>query len=308
MPKNPPARWVDYTPAMAEKLLEQNTNNRKLRNQVVERYRRDMINKDWLPTGDTVKVAADGTLIDGQHRLAAVVAAGNNLPGPITILTVTELDHSLIFAVTDTGLVRRPADAVHMAGKKNSAALAASARLIIRFERGRIFKRSSVSTAQNQPTTTELLHWLDENPGFEDYVSQNLWMMHSIGIPWSPGVASAWFTHRVDPFRAAEFFDSLQSLSNLPEGSPILALNRTIRRIRMDKSRLEQAQWVLLVFRAFNAWQGDETISRRFSIHAAFPSRDNFPWPLTRAEALAGAETAAFAREMDASEDQPRLP
>jgi hypothetical protein len=66
----------DITPAMAEKYLEGNTHNRQVRDSVVEKYARDMKNGDWRLTHQGIAFAADGTLIDGQHRLWAIYNSG----------------------------------------------------------------------------------------------------------------------------------------------------------------------------------------------------------------------------------------
>lgn len=65
------------TPCFAAWILEVlNTHNRKLRPSVVRRYARDMTAGRWLLTHQGVAFAAGHVLVDGQHRLAAVVESG----------------------------------------------------------------------------------------------------------------------------------------------------------------------------------------------------------------------------------------
>lgn len=67
---------VQMTPGLAKKMLASNADNqRNLRMSKVEQYVRDMLAGHWPITGETIKVATDGALIDGQHRLTAVLHA-----------------------------------------------------------------------------------------------------------------------------------------------------------------------------------------------------------------------------------------
>jgi hypothetical protein len=61
------------TPTMAVKWLEGNIHNRDISQKTVNAFARDMILGHWLITHQGIAFAKDGTLIDGQHRLWAVV-------------------------------------------------------------------------------------------------------------------------------------------------------------------------------------------------------------------------------------------
>lgn len=64
------------TPKQAEKYLQFNTSNRNLRKALVSQYARDMQNGKWRLTHQGVAFNCDGTLLDGQHRLMAIVESG----------------------------------------------------------------------------------------------------------------------------------------------------------------------------------------------------------------------------------------
>ena len=67
-------------PSDAKSLLERNTGNRKLRESVVNYYAKEMRNDKWLDNGDPIRIARSGRLLNGQHRLSALVKAGVTLP------------------------------------------------------------------------------------------------------------------------------------------------------------------------------------------------------------------------------------
>lgn len=64
------------TPKQAQKYLQFNTNNRHLRKTLVSQYAKDMALGNWKLTHQGVAFNCDGTLLDGQHRLAAIVESG----------------------------------------------------------------------------------------------------------------------------------------------------------------------------------------------------------------------------------------
>jgi hypothetical protein len=83
----PRAHLVTMTPELARELLERNASERTSRSdqELVECYAEQMRRGEWLPTYDTLKVNASGGLMDGQHRLQAVIRSG--WTGPMLVVT-----------------------------------------------------------------------------------------------------------------------------------------------------------------------------------------------------------------------------
>lgn len=67
---------VLVTPKLAEQWLNQNTDNRNLRPGVVEKYASDMANGRWTSCPMPISFGHDGVLVDGQHRLWAIIESG----------------------------------------------------------------------------------------------------------------------------------------------------------------------------------------------------------------------------------------
>ena len=63
-------------PAEAETILSRMTGNRKQRRGHAEIMAADMREGRWVETHEPIAMSVDGNLIDGQHRLAAVVLSG----------------------------------------------------------------------------------------------------------------------------------------------------------------------------------------------------------------------------------------
>ena len=78
------SQWMDVTPEMALRWLENNFRNRKLSDDVVAAYARDMRNGVWVPTHQGVAFNDRDELIDGQHRLRAIVLSGKTIKMMVT--------------------------------------------------------------------------------------------------------------------------------------------------------------------------------------------------------------------------------
>lgn len=96
------------TPSLAREFLERNTRNRKLVASTVEAYATDMKHGKWILTNQGIGFDKDGNLIDGQHRLAAVILANK----PIEMLICSELGNGNNEAqmAVDTGKPRSIGD------------------------------------------------------------------------------------------------------------------------------------------------------------------------------------------------------
>jgi len=67
---------VSITPGLAAAWLADKAPNRRLRKRVVDRYANDMSQGRWRLTHQGIALDETGALIDGQHRLAAIVRSG----------------------------------------------------------------------------------------------------------------------------------------------------------------------------------------------------------------------------------------
>src|SRR5216683_3522813 len=114
---------VTITPEMAMNLLEHNTLNRPLNDQHVQRISRQIIDGKWRFNGDTIKIADTNDVLDGQHRLWAVIEAKK----PIETIIVYGIARDA-FATIDT--LRKPrsfADVVALNGTARHRNYVASA-------------------------------------------------------------------------------------------------------------------------------------------------------------------------------------
>src|SRR4051794_37109554 len=74
-PKVESGARVLVTPEMAMRLLDANKLNRPLTSGHAERIAQQIIQGKWRFNGDTIKISEDGDVLDGQHRLFAIIEA-----------------------------------------------------------------------------------------------------------------------------------------------------------------------------------------------------------------------------------------
>lgn len=241
----PSASVVIVDPETARRWLETNEVNRSIRDKKVNQYVRDMEAGRWESTGEPIKFAKNGRLLDGQHRLWAIVMSEVTLP----LFVVRGLD-DIAQSYMDTGAARTAKDALSLEGEKYSGNLAATARLAITLdaeERG-IKLNNAVSHA-------EIFDWIEENPQAREAVAAWYGFKNQIGVPSSVlGYCVHQFA-QVDPQACDEFFHGLATHENLPPRSPLLALSTRLTHVKSRRIHVSNREYVLLVFRTWNAWR-----------------------------------------------------
>lgn len=113
------------TPEMAAMWLERNCKNRPVSAGQVERYARDMAAGNWMITNQGIGFDVDGALIDGQHRLNAIIRAGVGIH-----MQVTRGLPPMARRHVDQGYQRDIAGVLHMDGMPNSKHVVARVRAI----------------------------------------------------------------------------------------------------------------------------------------------------------------------------------
>lgn len=115
------AKVETITPEIAKTMLGENVNNRRISRDNVNLFAREIRNGEWRFNGEAIKFGKDGRLLDGQHRLLAVIAADK----PLTTLVIRGLEDETQQTM-DSGKTRTLGDVLTLRGEKKSTQLAAS--------------------------------------------------------------------------------------------------------------------------------------------------------------------------------------
>ena len=242
---------IRVTPKHAARLLSNNTGNRRLDNNRVRRYANEIVKGQWKTTGDTIKLGRDGRLLDGQHRLAAIVEANT----PVTLAVADGIDHD-VFDVLDSGKNRTIGDVFNIAGVKSANVTAAVSRMLILFDAGLNPNDGHTSSVVSK---SDLLDFaLANEDRLAEAVQHGNFVYSRVG-----GSQSAWGTFwyntaAVDPEGVVEFTEGLVSGANLSTGDPRLALRNHLT-LHQNTNRVAAA---VIYQRVYNAWAEGRKMTR----------------------------------------------
>lgn len=242
---------VKVTPAMAEEWLGRNVHNRNIRQASVDAYARDMLAGNWHLTGEAVKFAHDGTLLDGQHRLLAVLKAGIT----IEMFVANGIDPNAQ-RVMDTNAKRSSGDMLKLDGYQNHSHLAAAARFAMTYQTGIESRNQS-----GAPTNSEIKEFIEGNSDLVDAVAAANHYRRSIDLPISVMSVAWWLLVTLDPEACDTFFNTISTNATGGAGDPRSTLILRLSTARRKNERLSQTSQLSMILRAWNAWRKGNTLA-----------------------------------------------
>lgn len=241
------------TPADAQEILAKNTHNRPIRPADVNDYARDMVAGKWRMNGQAIQIAKDGTVLNGQHRLHAVIRADR----AAEFLVVTGLEMADQDTI-DTGRKRTMANVLAMNGTKNSAVVAAVAARVIRWDMG-----DKSLTGSHRSTHSELGEWINQNPAVHRSAEIAMATRSSFkGVQASSAGTAHFITSRIDLGASVEFFAQLASGVGLREGDAVLALRNRLTNAMAASENLPDGVRLNMILRAWNGFRTGEKLSK----------------------------------------------
>lgn len=259
----PNAAVVVVTPEVAKRWLAKNERNRKIRDAIVDGYARDMGKGRWELTGEAIKFASDGSLLDGQHRLKAVVKSGTHVPMFVVRGLQSDSQHAM-----DTGAKRTAADALGLDGEQGSSILAATARVALAVEANRL--------GRWQPTSGEIRDFVSEQPEIREAAAFARSVARRTDCPPAIVAYTTWRLSQIDPAQARQFWIDAAEKVGLRAGDPVIALTNRLAESRRNRQRLSHEMLLSAVFRAWNARRSGSTL-RLIKVNS--PNGDLVPIP-----------------------------
>ncbi len=263
---------VDVTPDLAREWLGYNTHNRNIRQGVVLAYAADMTEGHWLWNGESLKFSVTDVLLDGQHRLLAVIDAGVT----VKMLVVRGLPDETQETI-DGGAKRRFGDLLRLRGEVNTALLAAITRRVHIWETG---ARRIGTKVKYPPTNAQLLQTLEKYPGLRDVTRDAQLTALTCGLPGSIlGLGMHLFT-QLAPDDAEFFFARLGDGQNMGKGNPMYELRRAAANYSTANIRAKRSETYLaaIMIKAWNAYRdGEQTTLLSYRPGGRKPER--FPEP-----------------------------
>ena len=198
---NPTSSIALVTPDMARDWLTRNIGNRPVAPSQVTRLQEAIIDGKWKLTGDPIRFSKTGKLIDGQHRLHAIVNAGLT----VECVVMHGLDDE-IFDVIDTGRRRSKSDLMYISNDipvETAKILSAAAVIAYAYANGLYSLKPNISSS-------ELAKWVTENNSLVHWAghAQSL-PRRTAPLPRSVAAAFLFFAGRLDPDAAVRFVERL---------------------------------------------------------------------------------------------------
>lgn len=253
--KNEPSFKIEtITPGEAQQILEGNTNNRRLSSQKIEDYGNQLKRGIWQVNGESVKIDERGYLLDGQHRLWAIVKSGI----PMTTFVVRNLP-SETFVTIDAGKTRTIADYLKIDGFKevNHNILAASCRIAGSFD----VKTGIYKATTKKVLPTDAIYFCNLHAGLIESVkfSERMKKVTSQSV----AAGCHYIFSVVDPESAHTFFEAVATGEALSQGNPALTVRNRLMSVRADRRAGSAYQRMIIAYlvQAFNYYRSKQKLN-----------------------------------------------
>lgn len=264
------AEIMMITPEIAEQFLAKNTHNRNPKATNLKKVMRALTNGEWKLNGEAIKIAHDGTVLDGQHRLIAVVQTGI----PMTTLVIRGLEHDTQETM-DGGSPRSASDALRLRGESNAITLASVAKKI------RVANTYGIKAAASNSyviTTPEILRAVDEIEGLREIAKDAGRVATHTGMSASLAGLLMYCFSQIDADDSEYFFDRLATGELLAQGDPIYQLRKVLADIKGVRGQKSMTFVAAVSIKAWNKYRAGESVSvLKFTPGGAKP--DKFPEP-----------------------------
>lgn len=269
---SPSTDIVDVGPSYARQLLEQNTANfRKPDEARIVRYAKEMTSGRWQFDAAPIRFGSDGCLLDGQHRLKAIIRSGT--VQKLLIISGLDADGSTL----DRGKPRTIAQWLSHNGVKNANVMAAAARLCCAHNNG-LWTR--VAHGAGDVVDGEIIHFAEKNRDkLQDAVYVARWA-RSVLTP-SIGATIAFFGSGEKMPQSNElvtwFFKRLSDGVDIGENDAVLHLRNKLTS-QKPGSRISPSMIRWIATKAWNKTvDGEPCTGCGLRIRSVGPSKDKVP-------------------------------
>lgn len=244
----------EISPEVASMMLKKNYNNRKLTKSNVTFLSKQMTEGKWLFDGQPIRFDKFGRLLDGQHRLNAVVNSGTTQ----SFLVVSGLDDST-FQVMDTGKNRSGSDALSIMGVSYANSISACAKLVIKHNKGSHGKTGSHSKITN----SDIVEWYNNNREIETKAPKcqilSKAFMNVLSVSYLMYLSLVFDERCVKD--SEKFLNEVCHGTNIDSKSPTNVLRKYLISDKLSKKSMSPTNKKALIFKAWNAFRLGKSVS-----------------------------------------------
>jgi hypothetical protein len=244
------------TPEIASHYLKNNKENRPLSTVTIENYADAMIRGEWMFNGDAIRIDEDGNLLDGQHRLYAIISSGINIES----LVIKGLPRE-VFSTIDIGRGRRKADFISLLGYKYATQFAAALEILYIYRKNN-FKFVHARAGKKNLSTQQIIELAAKEEGLIESIKiiKKIGSMQNI-LPPAIAAAFHYIVSEKEPERANLFFEQLYSGANLSPNSPILTLRNQQLNYRINRLSQNRKALIIGIIKCWNAYESNESLA-----------------------------------------------
>lgn len=244
------------TTAKAQQYLNTSLGNRPISKPTVRSYADSMKQGKWMLNGDTITFDVDGHLIDGHHRLNAVIMA--EVPVVMSVCRGVDAD---AFKTKDDGLHRRLSQLIGMQKVKNYNAVAAAVLandVLIKY--GKIFDSNNKGNKGKRRSNIDSYDLYSKDPeGFQysaEYACEKYRCANILLASWIGGL-HYYLTHTgcYEKEFVENFFNNLCSL-DASDIVPVDLLRKRLVKEKMSGTKLKPDMLFALICKTWNFYVG----------------------------------------------------
>lgn len=257
---SPFAEIIEVTPEIARYLLGNNPENRKHYEARTLEIAEDIIAGRWQVNGETIIIAKDGELNNGQHRLNAIV------------LTDTAVQTLMFFGAeresrltVDMGKPRSVGDFLGMQNIANSNLAASVSKLHVSYLRG-VY---GVGSSGYGTKLERLQHYLEHEDLLARAIAAVAHTKFSTYVGKTSLVVAYAVIYPVNGPACDEFFEKLADGDGLKRGDAILQARA--HSLEFRSQRLREWEKLELFIKYWNSWRQGKTLMRNHSLSRSWP-------------------------------------
>lgn len=251
-------------PAQALTWLKHNAKNRSFRRRQAERWADVMKRGGWVMNGEAIVLGASGRLLDGQHRLHAIVMADVTIPMMVTT-GVTDEDRA--FETLDSGVKRSHVDRLAGRGERYSVTLSGMLRCMNMYSLG-----MGTLNSQRPMEGDQMLHLLSLHPDLREFAPLGDRLKEACRFPAAPIAFTLYAASRAHYDETMEFYGQLLEGIGLTKSQPAYLLRARIIG-NTGNTRLLPSILFALCIKAMNVHLTGNPIS----LLRHNPSQESFP-------------------------------
>ena len=242
-------------PEDAREMLTRNTMNRNIDWKRVEKYAFDMKSGAWNMNGSTIVFAKDGTLLDGQKRLHAVIKANV----AVEFLVVRNVDKDCVDTL-DTGMARTSRHIMQIARSAHSNTAARLTKLL--WLHDLMDSDLAPETCQSYVSNACLLNFYDQNKDLIEQAASiaecggHHFVKSHMALAYCIIKRKTAYRYKLD-----KFFETVKTGASISEKHPIMTLRARLFDNKFKVRKLSVQETLAAYIRVWNAYVRDKDLT-----------------------------------------------